>query len=68
MICPRCGSTNIEFIGHHLCRDCQSSDGVQTQFNFIPDTRIKFPHNVIFPNRNIIEFFRKSYIEPTFEN
>jgi len=63
MKCPKCHRTDfIQSVGgrHWICvRGDSTISGCGTQFHFVPDTEIRFPHNVIFPNRQIEEFFRK---------
>jgi len=68
MRCPKCmRSQFINPVGntHFICTlDSESSDtGCGTQFEFKPDEIIRFPHNVIFMDRNKNEFFRIPYLK-----
>lgn len=65
MTCPKCGGANTSPVGttHYICNnpDC-ATNGMRTQFEFIVDDKIRFPHNQIFVNRSRQDFFRKPYI------
>lgn len=66
MICPRCNNDNTTPVGttHYVCNieTCVDEEGNRTQFQFIPDEKIKFPHNVIYPNKSNQYFYRKPYL------
>ena len=67
MICPRCQQDNTTPVGesHYVCNvpTCVDADGKRTQFRFIEDTKIKFPHNVIYRDKAKVNFFRKPYLD-----
>lgn len=66
MICPRCMNDNTTPVGdtHYVCNTvtCVDEQGVRTQFQFIEDKKIKFPHNVIYRDKAKQNFFRKPYL------
>ena len=66
MICPKC--LKSEFIipsgdTHYICKVDGDNTGCGSQFQFVQDEYIRFPHNVIFMNRGKHEFFRKPYLQ-----
>lgn len=73
MICPKCLGTSKN-VGdtHYICEnsrkgvdkeeDCLHNDK-PTQFKFVEDDYIRFPHNQIFVNSSKHEFYRKPYLE-----
>ena len=67
MICPRCMQDNTTTVGttHYICNNenCLDDNGKRTQFIVEYDDYIRFPYNVIFPNRNKKEFYRKQYLK-----
>jgi hypothetical protein len=67
MVCPRCMNDNTTPVGttHYVCNieTCVDLKGVRTQFQFIEDVKIKFPHNVIYRDKAKQSFFRKPYLE-----
>lgn len=66
MICPRCQQDNTTPVGetHYVCNHewCVDLNGKRTQFQFIEDEKINFPHNVIYRDKAKINFFRKPYL------
>jgi hypothetical protein len=66
MICPRCGKDNTTLVGntHYVCNieTCVDEKGARTQFQFVEDEKIMFPHNVIYPDKGKQNFFRKPYL------
>lgn len=66
MQCPRCFKTDVSLVNnsHYVCNNpnCINDDGTRTQFSIITDTKIEFPYNQIFVNRNKSEFYRKPYL------
>lgn len=67
MICPRCMTDNTSPVGnsHYVCnkKGCVDENGKPTQFRVIYDTEKRFPYNEIFPDRKLIEFFKKPYLK-----
>ena len=67
MICPRCMNDNTTPVGntHYVCNivTCVDIKGVRTQFQFIEDPIVKFPHNVIYRDKGKSSFFRKPYLD-----
>ena len=66
MICPRCNKDNTTPVGntHYVCNivTCEDQEGNRTQFQFIEDAVVNFPHNVIYPDKGKQSFFRKPYL------
>jgi hypothetical protein len=66
MICPRCLLETTSPVGesHYVCNNerCNDINGKRTQFRFVPDTKVHFPHNVIFIDRKRQDFYRKPYL------
>lgn len=69
MICPRCNNDNTTAVGnsHYVCNieTCIDDQGNRTQFQFVVDNKIKFPHNVIYPDKPSQSFYRKPYLNLT---
>lgn len=66
MICPRCGSDSTVNTkdNNYICLNstCKTAEGRPTQFQIITDDKKYFPYNIIFKNRNLNEFYKKSYM------
>lgn len=68
MMCPRCFKSDVTEVNsvpvHYICNDpsCVDDNGARTQFSIETDSKIHFPCNQIFVNRNINEFYRKPYL------
>ena len=67
MQCPKCMKNDTTIISdtHYVCNDptCIDENGNRTQFKFVPDTKVRFPFNQIFVDRQTQEFFRKPYLK-----
>lgn len=67
MKCPRCMQDNTTPVGqtHYVCNNenCIDEDGKRTQFQFIEDEKINFPHNVIYRDKPKQSFYRKPYLK-----
>ena len=71
MIYPRCMQDNTTPVGnsHYVCNNenCIDDNGKRTQFQFIEDDVVQFPHNVIYRDKNKQNFFGKPYLKLTVE-
>jgi hypothetical protein len=70
MLCPKClRSEYVIPIGdtHYLCKGesaiSQRETGCGSQFEFVEDKKIRFPHSAIFMERGKKEFFRKPFLQ-----
>lgn len=67
MQCPRCMKEDVTAIAdsHYVCNnpDCFDDNHNRTQFVVIKDSKVKFPYNQIFVDRDKSEFYRKPYLQ-----
>lgn len=67
MQCPRCMKEDVTAISdsHYVCNnpDCFDDKHNRTQFVVVRDSRVRFPYNQIFVDRDKSEFYRKPYLQ-----
>lgn len=70
MLCPKCMRDQFVVpIGetHYICINnselSSEETGCGAQFQFIQDSKIQFPHNIIYGDKGNNEFFRKPYLQ-----